>query len=82
MEDMHWTRYGHGRTIWVITASDSDGLTPTALHLTPVLFMSLWKHQVKTPRGTDLRGLVLGGKAVGPFQGDPEVGRPKRGSEG
>lgn len=62
--------------------SDSDGLTPTALHLNPVLFMSLWQHQVRTPRDTDLRVLVLGGKAMGLFQGDPEVGRSERESEG
>lgn len=49
---------------------------PALLHLTPSPFMLLLK--IKTPRGTDPRGLALGRKAAGLFQGDAEVGRPER----
>ena len=55
---------------------------PTLLHVTPFLFVLLWKYQIKTPGYTGRWRLVLGGKAVGLSQVGPEMGRPERESEG
>lgn len=51
---------------------------PPLLHLALSLFMFLLRYQVKTPRGTDHRGLVLGWKALRLFQGALQVRRQEK----